>query len=259
MKRMILASVLALAASLSSMAQQPPAKAAPKGPAPKSQGELTAVQALFNAQSAGPDAIIKATDELLEKYADTQFKEIALYLEAVAYQQKKDPVKAQIIAERVLEVNPKNYQAELMIGEIIATGVRENDLDKEEKLTKSEKFLNDAITNVKAADKPNPNLTDAQWEEGRKQLTAEAENDLGLDSLGRKKADDAVTHFRTANELDPQDTYAVRLASALQSAGKNDEAIAICDKLLANAQLHPAIKSLATTVKNTATAAKGGK
>jgi hypothetical protein len=51
----------------------------------------------------------------------------------------------------------------------------------------------------------------------------------------------------------------VRLASALQSTGKNDEAIAIVDKLLADPQLHPQIKAVATQVKNAATAAKGGK
>lgn len=258
MKRIILAGILATAAGISLVAQQP-AKPAPKGPQPKSQGELTAVQALFNAQSAGPDAVITAAEDLLSKYADTDFKEIALYVEATAYQQKHDPVKAQIYAERVLEINPKNVQATLMVGEILATNVRENDLDKEEKLAKAEKLLNETISNAKTMDKPNPQLTDEQWAEGKKQIIAEAENDLGMCALARKKYDDAASHFKTASEMDPQGAYQVRLASALQSAGKNDEAIAICDKLLADPQLHPQIKAVATNVKNAATAAKGGK
>lgn len=258
MKRMLFAGVLAIAAGFSLIAQQP-AKPAPKGPQPKSQGELTAVQALFNAQSAGPDAVIKAADDLLSKYADTEFKEIALYVEAVAYQQKRDPVKAQIYAERVLEINPKNVQATLMVGELIASGTHENDLDKEEKLAKSEKLLNETIDNAKTMEKPNPQITDDQWAEQKKFIIAEANNDLGLDALTRKKPDQAATYFKTAVDLDPQDAYQVRLASALQQNGKNDDAIAICDKLLAKPDLHPAIKQVATQVKTAATAAKGGK
>ena len=54
---------------------------------------------------------IAAAENLITKFADTDFKEIALYIEADAYQQKGDPDKAQIYAERALEANPKNFQA----------------------------------------------------------------------------------------------------------------------------------------------------
>ena len=45
----------------------------------------------------------------------------------------------------------------------------------------------------------------------------------------------------------------VRLASALQMAGKNEEAVTWCDKVLAIPDAHPQIKSLATTIKTNAT------
>src|SRR5581483_11080024 len=132
---------------------------------------------------------IKAADDLLTKFADTQFKEMALLVEANAYQAKNDNDKALIYAEQVLGVNPKSFQAELMIGEILAGRTRENDLDKEEKLGKAEKNLKDAIANVNAAAKPNPQLTDAQWDEGKKYVTAQAHNGLGMVALVRKKYD----------------------------------------------------------------------
>jgi len=256
MNRTIITGLLALAAGmLSLMAQQ---KGMVKGA--KSQGESDAVMALMQQANANnPDGVIKAADDLTTKYSDTNFKEIALYLEATAYQRKHDVEKAQIYAERVLDMNPKHYNAELLIGEILATTTRENDLDKEEKLTRAEKLLNDSIANVQAATKPNPQLTDAQWDEGKKQLTAEAHNDLGLVALDRKKYDAAITEFKTAQEMDPQPAYQVRLASALQSAGKNEEAIAICDKLLADPNLHPMIKNVAENVKKAATAASAAK
>jgi hypothetical protein len=49
----------------------------------------------------------------------------------------------------------------------------------------------------------------------------------------------------------------VRLASALQSAGKNDEAIVWCDKVMATADVHPQIKNVASQVRAAAVKAGG--
>lgn len=257
MKRTILTGTLVLATGfMCLMAQQPAGQA--KGPAPKSQGEAQALNDLFQAANAGnnPDAVIKASETLVTKYADSDFKEAALLLEAQAYKQKNDTDKATIYGERVLEINPKNFQITLMLGEILAMKTRENDLDKEEKLTKADKYLNGTIEDLKTAAKPNPQIPDAQWEEAKKQITAEAHNDLGLVAITRKKYDVAVTEFKAAIDGDPQPTYSVRLASALQQGGKNDEAIAICDKLLADPQMNPQIAGVAKNVKAAASAGK---
>ncbi|HTS28792.1 MAG TPA: tetratricopeptide repeat protein [Bryobacteraceae bacterium] len=254
MKRLILTGILALATGISClMAQQPPAapaKPAAKGPTPKSQAEVQVLNEMFTAANAGnQDGVIKASEDLQSKFADSDFKETALTLEAQAYKQKGDNVKAQIYGERVLEINPNSFQITLMLGEILAMTTRENDLDKEEKLTKADKYLNHTIDSLKTAPKPNPNLPDAQWEDAKKLLTAEAHNGLGLIGLDRKKYDVAISEFKMAIDGDPQATYSVRLASAYQQAGKNQEAIEICDKLLADPQLHPQIKSVAQSVK----------
>ena len=254
MKRMILTGILALAAGAAGLLAQTPA--GPKTPQPKSKAELEALQAMFGAQG-NPDATIKAADDLLTKFADTDFKETALYLEADAYQQKKDPTKAQIFAEKALEVNPKSYQASIMLAEIVVQGTRENDLDKEEKLSKADKYAKDAIDFVKDVPKPNPQVPDAQWEEFKKGIAARGHNTMGLANLTRKKYDSAAAEFKLAAEADPQPAYAVRQASALQAGGKNDEAIAICDKLLADTNLHPMIKQVAQQVRAAAVKAGG--
>jgi len=268
MKQIILTGILALATGLGGlMAQQAkqgkgeaqPAQGQqqPMVPGAKSPGESQAIIAVFQAQQQNsPDAVIKAADELLTKYADTSFKEQVLLAEAQAYQQKGDYDRAQIYNERALEANPKSFQASLMLGEILAQRTRENDLDKEEKLSKADKYLNGTIDSLKTVAKPNPQIPDAQWEDIKKFMTAEAHNDLGLVALTRKKYDVAITEFKTAIDGDPQPAYQVRLASAYQSAGNNQEAIAICDKLLADPQLHPAIRNVAQTVKNAASQTK---
>jgi tetratricopeptide (TPR) repeat protein len=247
---MILAGILSVAAGASSLMAQA------KPPAPKSQKEFDAVKAMLTAAQASPDETIAASEGLITGFADTEFKEMALYFEARAYQQKKDMVKAQVYAERVLEINPRNYQTTLMLGEVLAQTTRENDLDKEEKLSKAEKYLTATMENLKTAAKPNPQMADKDWDEARQQMTAEAHSAIGLIALTRKKYDVAVAEFKTASDLDPQPAFLVRQASALQSAGKNDDAIAICDKLLTDAQLHPQIRQVAQNVR--AAAIKSG-
>jgi len=147
----------------------------------------------------------------------------------------------------------------MQLGELIMQHVGENDLDKEEQLSKSEKDFNQALESLDT--RPNTGISDAQWEEAKKFMRAELQNDLGLAAIKRKKYDAAVADFKLAIEGDPQPAYQVRLAMAYQKTGKNDEALAICDKLLADPQLHPAIKQVAQGVQKMATQAKaaGGK
>jgi tetratricopeptide (TPR) repeat protein len=255
MKRTILTAALTLVAGVSSLLAQ---QAQPKLPAPKSKEEMAAVQALFSATRSGADATIKAAEDLLTKFADTDFKDIALLSEAQAYQQKREFDKAQVYAERSLDANPKNFQTTLMLAELLAQTTRENDLDKEEKLSRSEKYANQTIQLVNSAPKPNPQLTDQQWGDAQKDISAEAHNALGLAALTRKKYDVAFAEFKTANDSGsrPEPAYQVREASALQMAGKNDDAVAICDKIMADQQINPQIRQVAQAIR--ATAIKAG-
>ncbi len=270
MKRRILTGILATATGITCLfaqAQQgkPQQEKGQQGQQPaqqrlvpntKSPGESQAVIDLMQAQN-NPDATIKAADNLLTNFADTFYKEVALTVEAQAYRQKGDTDKALIYGERVLEVNPKSFQTTLMIGEILAQRTRENDLDRVEKLARAEKLLKDTIDNLNTAVKPNPQLTDAQWEDGKKMLIAQAHNGLGVVALDRKKFDVAETEFRTAMDTDPlEPTYGVRLASALQSEGKNADAVALCDKILAMPQLNPQVKAVTENIKKVAQSGK---
>jgi tetratricopeptide (TPR) repeat protein len=229
------------------MAQTPPKP---------SRGEAEAYNAMVQASQTGPDALIAAAENLLTKYADTQFKDVALSLEAEAYKQKGDWAKALIFSDRALEANPKNFQAALTAGELLVQHTRDTDFDKDDKLAKAEKDFNTAMENVKAAPKLNPQVTDQQWADFQKSIVAQAQNDLGLVAMARKKFGDAIADFKTAIDGDPQAAYMVRLASAYQSAGKYDEAIAMCEKVLAQPNQFPQIKQIAESIKAGATRAK---
>ena len=172
-------------------------------------------------------------------------------MEADAYQKKGDFNKMEICADRVLEINPQDWQALLMLAEYYATHTRENDLDREEKLGKAEKYANLVIEVAKTLPKPSAQFSDEQWTAARKDTAAEAYNAIGQANLVRKKYDAAAAGFKSAVESAsaPEPAYMVRLALALQNAVKNEEAIAWCDKALAVPNVHPQVKDYAQKIR----------
>jgi tetratricopeptide (TPR) repeat protein len=229
-----------------------------KQPKPKSQKEVEAVMAMFNAADA--DARIKAANELVTNFADTEFKEIALLMTAMTYQQKNDVDNMIIFAERTLEANPQSYQAMLMIAESLAQRTRENDLDREEKLGRSEKLANGSIEAISKAPKARADVTDEQWAGAKKDFIAQAHQALGMAAMARKKYDVAIAEFKVAIEgaTQPDPATMVRLGAVYNMAGKHDEAIAALDKVMAITDLHPTIRQFAQAEKVRAMQAKGG-
>jgi tetratricopeptide (TPR) repeat protein len=263
MKRMILTGIMAIGAgAMCLLAQAPPAAPAQAGAqkqkAPKSKGELETLQAM-QAAANDPDKAIAACETLITKYADSDFVSVALYMEADAYQRKNDFDHMVIFAERTQTADPTDFRAPLMLARYYATKTRENDLDREEKLGKAEKLANQVIDMMKNLPKPNLGITDEQWVEVRKDTTAEGYDCIGMANLVRKKYDVAAAAFKQAVEAasHPEPAYMVRQASALQMAGKNDEAIVMCDKVMAVPDVHPQIKSVATAIRAAAVKAGG--
>jgi tetratricopeptide (TPR) repeat protein len=269
MKRTILTGLVAIGAGATCLMAQAPPPATPAAPGAipiakamkaKSKSELEAYNAMVMAVN-DPDKAIEAAENLITKFADTEFKGIALNIEADAWQRKGDFNKMEIFADRVLEVNPQDSQALLMLAKHYATHTRENDLDREEKLGKAEKYANLLIDVAKTLPKPSAQFTDEQWVGARKDTAAEAYNVIGQANLTRKKYDAAAAGFKSAvdSASAPEPAYMVRLALALQSGGKYDEAIAWCDKAEAVPNVHPQVKAVAAQIKAQAVKAAAAK
>jgi tetratricopeptide (TPR) repeat protein len=228
-------------------------------PKPKTQKEAQDFNAIQQASTV--DARIAAADQFVTNHPTSQLKSLALYLAADAAERKNDGAKAIAYAETSLEADPKNYQSMLLISGELARSTRENDLDKEEKLSRAEKFANDAVPAINAAPKPNPQLSDDQWAGYKKDDVAQAHTDLGMVALVRKKYDVAVTEFKMAVDgaATPDAATMVRLAGAYNQAGKPDEAIAVLDKVMAMSNVNATVKQFATQEKARAEQAKNKK
>lgn len=227
----------------------PAQTANPKQPQPKSQKELEAIQAIF--QAPDPDARIAAAKELVTKFADTEFKATAFYVGAFSYQQKGDLENAIVWAEQAIDADPKFYGAMLMIANALALRTQEFDLDREEKLGRAEKLAKQAMELINSAPKPRPDITDEQWEAAKKDFLAQAHEALGLAALARKNYAGCVSELSTAATLASQQdpTLMVRLANCQIHSGKFDDALALLDKVLNDPNAVPQVKNVAAQLK----------
>jgi tetratricopeptide (TPR) repeat protein len=218
-------------------------------PKPKSQKEIQALQAIQTAKT--PDEQLKAIDNVLENFADTEYKVMLLQMGMQIAEQKGDYPLTVTYAERTLEVEPKNIFALSTLALQTAAHTREFDLDKDEKLAKAEKYANAAIANVKDAPKIRPDLTDDQWKSVQADITAQCHDTLGRIAVLRKKYDVAITEFQTAltTGSTPDSTTEVRLGDAYVQAGKVDEGIACFDKAIGMANAPAQVKQVAAARK----------
>src|SRR5580704_8100369 len=160
MKKVFTAVALLAMGTLLLNAQQKP-------PAPD---ELKALQEIVNATTV--DARVAAVDNFVKGFPKSEYRSFALTMGAEAYEMGGNVTKAIIYYQQVLEVSPKDYNAMLMLAAETARTTREFDLDKEEKLAKAEKYAKDGMALIPSASKPNPQLTDVQWEALKKDDTA---------------------------------------------------------------------------------------
>jgi len=240
--RLILCGALALACA---------AVWAQSQPKPKSKKELEALQAWQSATD--PDTRLKAIENALTNFADTEFK-VYLLEDAMQIEERKNDF-AQVVfyAERLLEADPKNAVALVTLARDTARHTREFDLDKEEKLAKVDKYAKDGIEASKTMTKPRADITDAQWEDARKEVQAEAYEAMAQAASLRKKYDDAIADYKQALELQgaAQDPATlVRMGSAYEDAGKLDDASAAFDKALNTPNVNAQVKAVAQAKKD---------
>jgi len=220
-----------------------------QGPKPKSQKEVDALMAIQNAKD--PDTRLKAIDDLLTKFADTDYKDMVLDMAVETARQKNDATQIGIWADRALLSNPKDFIAMLAIAETTAAGIKEFDLNLKDEAAKVEKNANGALAVIKDAPKPQPQITDEQWADAKKDYTSEAYQALGIASMNQKKYPDAITQFKSslAAAAHPDPATYVRLGEAYAQTKDYDSAIAAFDKAVAVPDVNPQVKQVAENLK----------
>jgi tetratricopeptide (TPR) repeat protein len=257
--------LISLTAAIPAFSQAPPAPAAapagaaapaaaPTGPHPKSPAENDAIVAMGKAQD--PDGQIKAAEDVLTTYPDTDYKAIAYLVEAQAYNQKRDYPKAIVLGEKSLDADPNNYATLLLLADIYARTSKPTDLNLNDNLAKVDKYAKDALADLDKAQKPKADIPDADWEQAKTGQEAQAYMSLGLAAVLRKKFDDAKTDFDKSISMYPDPLVMLYIERSYSGAKQYDEAIAWSDKALAAQGASDQVKSIAASDKTRSQALK---
>lgn len=240
--------------------QQSQAQPQQQGPRPKSQQEMEALQKVKTAlQAHDPDAEIKAVTNVLENFTDTDYKPLLLNIAMQASAQKGDYAQTLVWGDRIIQNNPNDVQARVILAEDIAQHTRDNDLDKEQSLKKVDDYANRVLDLLKTANNPPTGIPQDKWTEFKNQLNGQAYDALGLAADLRKKYPDAVGHFKNAVSSDPNPVSTAHLAKAYVDNKQYDDAITTADKVLAMNEVPPSVKQYAQQQKDAATKLKSAK
>jgi tetratricopeptide (TPR) repeat protein len=216
---------------------------------PKSQKEQQAILAVQVAKD--PDERIKAIENVLTNFADTEFKVPLLQMAVQAEEQKNDYAQLVFYADRLLKADPMNAFALVTLASETARHTRENDLDKDEQLNKVDKWAKDGIEAAKVMPKVRADVPDADWENVRKDMEAQGYVAIAMAASLRKNYDGAATNYKQslAVQSTPNAATLVRLAQVYMSMGKLDDANYTLDKAVAIPEVPAQIKSIAETLK----------
>jgi tetratricopeptide (TPR) repeat protein len=221
----------------------------------KSAAEATAVQAMLQAQT--PDDQIKTAEELIAKYSSTNYKAYALFTEAGAWEQKGDHARAIASCEKALAADSKNFDAEILMANVIADNTSDSDPDKADKLARVEKAGKHALDTIKTAPKPRLfQMTDAEWVSAKNSATSQAWQVLALAATMEKKADEAIADYGKGLALTPDPGLMIRAGRAMEAFQKYDEALGWFDKAIASPNADAALKAVATQDKTRVAAEK---
>jgi tetratricopeptide (TPR) repeat protein len=225
---------------------------------PKSQKELEAIMAVQNATTA--DERIKAIDNVLTKFADTDYKILLLQMAVQVEDQKGDYAQTLFYAKRLLDADPKNAFAMVMLAAETARRMRENDLDREENTAKVQKWAKDGIEAAKVMPKARADWTDEQLDGARRDLEAQAYEALGMAAAAQKNYAEAISNFKQAlaTGASPQPATWIRLAQAYIDSGKLAEASDALDKATQTPDVPQQIKNVAETLKQQVAKRKAG-
>jgi tetratricopeptide (TPR) repeat protein len=231
-----------------------------KQPKVKSKKELEAIQQVQTAAQAGnPAAEITAVNNVLENFADTEFKPQLLNMALGAAEQTGDSAQVMTWAERVIANDPNDIAARVTVAETTAAHMRENDLDKADNIKKVNELAHKALDLIQSGGSVPAGIPDDKWPNYKKELAGRAWAAIAAAATIDKKYGDAISAYKSALEFFPSPVVTVRLSKAYLDNKQYDDAISAADKTIAMPDASQKVKDFAQQQKDAATKLKGAK
>ncbi len=200
------------------------AKPSTKQPQAKSKAEYDAF-VTFNSEHDFTKKTVEGEQFMKDYPASELTVPFVLPQMVIAYQQLNNYEKTVEYGEKILSADPNNVFALFMLSQVIPERIKDEDLDRQEKMDKTTQYAKKVLDLTGTMAKPDQ-FTDDQWKAQKAQLQGGAYSALGLVALHQKNYDEAVNQYKKSIEIYPKDPIAFyRLGLAYSFAKKSDEAI----------------------------------
>jgi len=184
-----------------------PMQAPPQAAKPgqwKSRDEYDAFNAM--ASEKDPNKKISLAEAFLQKYANSDFKNLAYIAEMQTYFQMGKSDQAVEAGKKVLSVDPDNLDALAFLSFVFPFTFKADDPDATAKLSRADSDAHHGLEVLQKFQKP-ANVTDEQFSQYVKPKRAVFNNAIGFVALQRKDYAGAITAFKAASEDNPSDVY----------------------------------------------------
>ena len=168
----------------------------------KDRAEYDAYNAIE--QAAMPNQRVELADKYLAAYPESKVAERVYALKLQAYQQLNNSQKIEETAAKLLELNPKNFQALYLLSFLIPRTLNVQDPSAGAKLDTVAGYAARGLEELAAMQMPQ-GMQPAQFEEQKKQSAAVFHQTAGFAALQKKDYAKAAESLRRSAEINPND------------------------------------------------------
>ena len=146
------------------------------------------------AQAGNAQAELTAISNVLENFADTEFKAQLLNMAMDAAQRTGDQAQVATWAERAMAADPNDIVARVTVAETTAAHMRENDLDKADNIKKVNDLAHKALDLIQSGGTPPAGVPADKLDDYKKELAGAR---LERDGDGRRRRQEiSRCHYR---------------------------------------------------------------
>ncbi len=218
----------------------PPPSAAPaasRPPQAKTKEEFDAYKA--GAALTDPNQVLAAADQFVQKYPDSELKEL-LYVQAMnGFAQQNNAEKEIEAARKAVGIDPHDPNPLIHVASALVEITHDNDLDKDQRYAEAAKDAQAAIDNINTGLHIPPNISEAQVQAVKSSILTLAYETLGVIAMQKQSFADAETNFQKAADISkaaPVARIYLRLSVAQDNEKKYAEALVNANKALQYSQ-----------------------
>jgi len=155
-------------------------------------------------QATDQNQKVELADKYLQAYPESKVAERVYALKLQAYQAQNNSQGIEQTAAKLLEINPKNFQALYLLSFLIPRTVNVQDASSGQKLDALAGYAQRGLTELAALQMPQ-GMTAEQFEQQKKQSSAVFHQSAGFVALQKKDYAKAAESLRQSAELNPND------------------------------------------------------